>query len=175
MDKMKYPRGLVRYDTENGLDKHLTRNQLLRRIFRPRVLIYTGVLVLICLAVGISIATRSPFRVDVIRDRGTLSRQVDDGYVENVYRLQIMNASEVPQHYSVQAEGLPGLRLSAPVSVDIAPIESHWISVALRVPPETASQLKPGAHEIHFVIERSASPSEPALTLKEKSSFMLPR
>ena len=175
MSKMSYPKGLIRYDTENGLERHLTRGQLLRRVFRPRVLVYGSILLLICAVVGYSIFTRPPFRVDVIRDRGTLARQVDDGYIENIYRLQIMNASEKAQHYTVSAQGLNGLKLSAPVAVDIAPVESHWVSVALRVPPETAGTEKPGAHEVHFVIEQQAAGAEQAYTLREKTTFMLPR
>jgi cytochrome c oxidase accessory protein FixG len=175
MSKMNYQKGLIRYDTENGLESHLTRGQLLRRVFRPRVLIYGSVLLLICAIVGLSIMTRPPFRVDVIRDRGTMSRQVEDGYIENVYRLQIMNASEAPQHYTVTADGLPGIKPTQAVSVNIDPIESHWISVALRVPPETAGTNQPGAHEIHFVIEQQATAAEPAHTLREKSTFVLPR
>ncbi len=179
MRKMNYPRGLVRYDTENGLEQHLSRAQLVRRVFRPRVLIYGAILLAICVAVGYSIATRPPMRVDVIRDRSTLARQVDDGDIENIYRLQIMNATEQPQRYTITAEGLPGLRTSAPVSVDIGAIESHWVSVALRVPATTAAQTSPGSHDIRFIIEQTAPGAAPTpskvYTLRESTTFMLPR
>lgn len=122
-----------------------------------------------------SLALRSPFKVDVIRDRASLARLAEDGYVENVYRLQIMNATETVQHYRVSADGLPGLRLSEPVAVDVAPTEARWLSVGLRVPPETAAQTAIGAHEIHFTIERTATPTDAARNLREKSTFVLPR
>jgi cytochrome c oxidase accessory protein FixG len=96
MDKMQYPRGLIRYATQNGLQKHLSRTQVIARVLRPRVLVYSGVLVLICAALLTSLFMRTPFKVDVVRDRGALARQVEDGWVENVYRLQIMNA--LPRH-----------------------------------------------------------------------------
>ena len=111
MDRMNLPRGLVRYDTQNGLtQKGLTRKQLLRRVLRPRILIYTTILVLITTAVAISVATRTPFRANVVRDRGVMARQVEDGWLENVYRLQIMNAAEQTRTYRITAEGLPGLK-----------------------------------------------------------------
>ncbi|MBI5270027.1 MAG: cytochrome c oxidase accessory protein CcoG, partial [Burkholderiales bacterium] len=175
MDKMGYARGLVRYDTQNGLREQLTRAQLLRRVLRPRVLVYTAVLALIVTGVGVSIALRTPFKVDVVRDRASLARIVDDGMVENVYRLQVMNATETSQSYTVTADGLQGLALDAPVLFTLGPAEARWVTLALRVPPETASSLSPGAHEIHFTIERVAAGGDGGRRLKEKSTFVLPR
>ena len=175
MDKMGYARGLVRYDTQNGLSQHLTRGELLRRVLRPRVLVYSSVLLLIAAGVATSLALRSPFKVDVVRDRATLARLVDDGYVENVYRLQIMNATESAQTYRVTADGLPGLVLATPVLHRLGPTEAGWVTLALRVPPDTAARTTPGAHEVHFGIERLASDSDSARSLREKSTFVLPR
>ncbi|MEY2687295.1 MAG: hypothetical protein RL375_1493 [Pseudomonadota bacterium] len=175
MDKMGYARGLVRYDTQNGLAQHLTRAERLRRIFRPRVMVYTAVLILILTALSTSIAMRSPFKVDVVRDRASLARQVDDGQIENVYRLQIMNATEQVQRYRVSADGLPGLHLRDAAEIEVLPTEARWISVALRLPPESAAQARAGAHEIHFSIERRASVGDEARSLREKSTFVVPR
>jgi len=175
MKKMNYAPGLVRYDTQNGLAQNLTRAQRLRRIVRPRVIAYTAVLLLIISALATSIALRSPFKVDVVRDRSTLARQVGEGEIENVYRLQIMNATESPQQYRVTAEGLPGLRIIDMHAVTVAPTEARWIAVTLRVPPQTATSIPPGAHEIHFTIEREAQRTDLARTLREKSTFVLPR
>jgi cytochrome c oxidase accessory protein FixG len=175
MVKMNYAKGLVRYDTQNGLAQHLTRSQRRRRILRPRVLVYTAVLILIVAALATSIALRSPFKVDVVRDRGAMARQVEDGEVENVYRLQIMNATEMTQNYRISVDGLPGLHLRDAVAVSVAPTEARWVSVTLRVPVETATQTPAGAHEVHFNIEREAQGSDPARRLREKSTFVLPR
>ncbi|MEY4748809.1 MAG: hypothetical protein RIQ60_1023 [Pseudomonadota bacterium] len=175
MDKMGYARGLVRYDTQNGLAQHLTRSERLRRILRPRVLVYTAVLVAIVATLATSIALRPPFKVDVVRDRASLARQVDDGQIENVYRLQIMNATEQVQRYRVSAEGLPGLRLRDAVDVEVLPTEARWISLALRLPPDAAAHARSGVHEIHFSIERPAHGDDDARTLREKSTFVIPR
>ncbi|RZI98679.1 MAG: cytochrome c oxidase accessory protein CcoG, partial [Rubrivivax sp.] len=51
MDKMGTPRGLIRYDTENGMSQQLTRAQRWRRVLRPRVLIYATLL--LALSVGV--------------------------------------------------------------------------------------------------------------------------
>ena len=91
MQKMDYPKGLIRYSTENGVVHGWSRLQMFRRALRPRVLIYGAVLSAASVAFAASVALRSPFQFDVIKDRGTLARIVDEGAVENVYRIQIMN------------------------------------------------------------------------------------
>ncbi len=173
MDKMGTPHGLIRYDTENGLEQRLTRAQRWRRVLRPRVLVYSVVLLAICGALLWSVASRHSFRVNVVRDRASLARLVEDGWIENVYRLQVMNATEATQHYRIEAEGLPGLKLSQATSVELAPTEARWVAVALRVPPEAAQQLKPGAHPMHWHIRREGDGGDE--TVVEKSTFVLPR
>ena len=173
MDKMGTPHGLIRYDTENGLEQRLTRAQRWRRVLRPRVLVYSTVLLVICVALLWSIASRHSFRVNVVRDRASLARLVEDGWIENVYRLQLMNATESPQRYRIDAEGLPGLKLSQAATVELGPTEARWVAVALRVPPEVAQQLKPGAHPMHWHINREGGAA--GETVVEKSTFVLPR
>jgi len=171
MDKMGTPRGLIRYDTENGLEQHLTRAQRLRRVLRPRVLVYSTVLLLICAAVLFSLASRHGFRVDVVRDRAALARLVEDGWIENVYRLQIMNATEATQRYRLEAEGLPSLQLGQATVVELGPAEARWVAVSLRLPPEAAQALKPGAHPMRWLVRRDGDGD----TVAEKSTFVVPR
>ena len=179
MEKMQYPKGLIRYDTQNGLAQHLTRSQRLARIFRPRVLVYSAVLGVILLAFFISLAMRHPFRVDVVRDRAALARQVDDGQVENVYRLQIMNATEAPQRYRVAVQGLPGIVLGAVSQPTLASAEARWLTLSVRLPAATAQQAGPGAHAIQFEVGlvdtdvRGQASTRAEVT--EKSTFIVPR
>jgi IG-like fold at C-terminal of FixG, putative oxidoreductase len=78
--------------------------------------------------------------LDVVRDRAPLARQTGDGEVGNVYRLQIMNTTERPQRYRISADGLPGLKVLDARPVQVAPTEAQWVSVTLRVPPQTADR-----------------------------------
>jgi cytochrome c oxidase accessory protein FixG len=176
MDKMNYPRGLVRYATQNGLAEHLDRPQMIRRILRPRVLVYTAILFVILGLFAWSIAVRNPFRVDVVRDRSSLARVVDEGRVENIYRLQVMNNAEMPQRYTFKVEGLPGLAITDRAQVTIGPAEAQWVTLHVQVPYESGKKVGPGAHPIHFEIERvPAHASDEAVTLREKSTFVVPR
>ena len=83
MDKVGYPRGLIRYGTEIGVERGLSRSEMWGRVLRPRVLIYGAILAAVATAFVASVALRDPFKVDVVRDRGSLARIVADGQVES--------------------------------------------------------------------------------------------
>ena len=174
MDKMRYPRGLIRYATQNG--QAAGRAGLdWRRVLRPRVLVYGVILLAVAGGFVASLAVRSPLRVDVVRDRGTLARLVDEGRIENVYRLQIMNATEQPQHYRVGIAGLDGAEAQLRGDARLGPAESRWVPVAVQVPPQTAAALGPGAHPMRFTITRDAEGAQAAASVVEKSTFVVPR
>ncbi len=174
MDKMDYPRGLIRYATERSLEEG-SEPLTLRRVFRPRVLVYSAVLVLIGGAFVTSLALRSPLRVDVVRDRGALARLVEDGHIENVYRLQVMNTTELPQRYRFAVSGIAGAEASTRGETLLAPAESRWVPLAVQVPPAQAQALGPGAHKLVFRITREAELGEREVTVEEKSTFVVPR
>ncbi len=177
MDKMSYPHGLIRYATQNAQRQGWTNAQMWRRVLRPRVLIYTAILLLIVAAFVASLAMRKPFRVDVVRDRGSLARLVERGAIENTYRLQVMNATESTQRYRVAVTGLEGAVLEADVldaagDVSVGPAESRWVPVNVRLPADVARRLGGGAHVLKFEI---TSTERPAARRVEPSTFVVPR
>ncbi len=176
MDKMGYPRGLIRYDTHNGLEQRLSRAERWRRVLRARVLVYGTILLLIAAGIVTGLALRKPFRVDVVRDRGTLARSVDDGWLENVYRLQIMNATERTQRCHVEASGIEGVTAETRGDAVLAPAEAIWVPVALRVPPRAATAVGPGTHRVDFSVQCTAEGGTGAgARVVEKSTFLVPR
>lgn len=168
MDKMRYPRGLIRFTTQAALANGWDRHAILRRVLRPRVLVYTAILVALSAFVLGSLALRTPLKVDVVRDRASLARIVAGGKLENVYRLQVMNATEQPQRYRISATGLPGLEVASEPEVLVGPAESRWVPVRLQVPYGAAGA---GSHPIHFDI----ATVEGAAHVREKSVFLVPR
>jgi len=168
MDKMNYPRGLIRFTTQNALAGQWSVRQMWRRVLRPRVLVYGCVLLALCVGLLASLVARTPLKVDVVRDRATLSRIVAGGKLENVYRLKIMNATEQPQRYRIAATGLDGLAVAAGAEIEVGPAESRWVPVRLQVPYGSASA---GSHPIEFHIGDSAGQAQVA----EKSVFLVPR
>jgi cytochrome c oxidase accessory protein FixG len=172
--KMNYPKGLIRYATQNSLKEHLRWRQIVQRVIRPRVLVYTAILLLICAAFVASIALRSPFRVDVVRDRASLARLADEGRIENVYRLQIMNAAERPQRYRVTVAGMPGIAVAGGGEVLVKAAEAHWLTLAVQVPPDSAQDAGAGAHPIQFHVDLLGEDGS-LVQVTEKSTFIVPR
>jgi cytochrome c oxidase accessory protein FixG len=168
MDKVGYPRGLVKYSTENAVNQHWTKAQTLRHVLRPRVLIYTAILGAIVVSMAVSLALRTPFKVDVVRDRGTMARIANGGKVENVFRLQIMNATETSQEFHLAVDGLPGLAIASEQDVAVESTQARWVAVRVQLPFDAA---KPDTYPIHFHITAKAS----AATVSEKSVFIVPR
>ncbi|MBL8525367.1 MAG: cytochrome c oxidase accessory protein CcoG [Betaproteobacteria bacterium] len=167
MDKMGYARGLIRYASLNGVSQHLGWREMIRRVFRPRVMIYTAVLWAIIIAAGLSLWNRVPVKVDVIRDRATLSREVGDGLIENVYRLQIMNTQEKARELKISATGVDGLQLTGlPSPLALEPASTRMYTVTLRAPVTSAQK---GSNRIMFHIEPATA--EDDFALQEKSIF----
>jgi cytochrome c oxidase accessory protein FixG len=169
MDKVGYAKGLIKYSTQNGMTNGWTTAQMIQRALRPRVLVYTGILVAICVAVGVSLYMRVPLKVDVIRDRGALAREVEQGYIENVFRLQIMNATESKQRYTISVDGLAGLKLASESDIEVLPTEVRSMAVRIQLPPGAAES---GSHPIHFNIQAVGDASQ---HVNEKAVFLVPR
>jgi cytochrome c oxidase accessory protein FixG len=171
MDKMNYPRGLIRFTTQNALANApaaSAREYIIHRVLRPRVLVYATLLLVLVAGLMGSLALRMPLKVDVVRDRAALARIVAGGRLENVYRLQVMNATEQPQRYRISAEGLAGLALASEAEVEVGPAESRWVAVRLQIPYGSAAA---GAHPIQFGIQAVGGDTH----VREKSVFLVPR
>ena len=105
MDKMNYPRGLVRYTTENALQGKASR------ILRPRVLVYATILAVMISGLAYSMATRTPVILDVIRDRNTLFREAPGDMIENIYTLKLINQSNSPRSFYLEVAGAEDIEL----------------------------------------------------------------
>lgn len=167
MDKMGYPRGLIRYSTENAMLHHWSREQAWRRVLRPRVLVYGVLLALFTGILFYKIATRPDVRVDVLRDRAALSRELPGGWIENVYTLRLMNMAERPRQYTISVSGIPGMKLEGPKTVAMPAAATESIVVSVQVP---AQAVKPGRYDILFEIGVA---DEPENVSREHATFLV--
>ena len=114
----------------------------------------------------------------MVKDRGALARVVDDGAIENVYRIQIMNRTESAQTYRVSASGIAGLTVSAP-PVSVGPAEATSLVVNLRLSDADAQALRglstPVVFELTALDEVHTGAAGPAGVQREKSIFFVPR
>ena len=169
MDKIGAPRGLVRYSTENAMSNKLSPKEVRRRAMRPRVLIYSVILLLIIAASLGSLLTRTPLKLDVIRDRGTMGREVEDGMIENVYRLQIMNTDERPHRYKISVSGIDSIALASPEEVELDATTSRAVPVRVRVAHGKGEK---GSNKIAFELQAL---DEERLHVREQAVFIVPR
>jgi cytochrome c oxidase accessory protein FixG len=169
MDKISAPRGLVRYWTDHAQTYRWSSAQVLRHMVRPRVLIYSTVLLVIVSVFFGTLLTRTPVKMDVIRDRGSMGREVENGQIENVYRLQIMNTDESRHQYHIGVEGIEGITLQGAGEVTLESIESRSVPVDVRVPGGKGSK---GSNKIWFTL---IDTDNPEVSLREKAVFFVPR
>ena len=169
MDKVGFARGLIRYSTDHAMQQGLSSAGIRARALRPRVLIYLAVLLAIVTAFGISLAMRTPLKMDVLRDRGAMGRELDGGVIENVYRLQIMNTSETAHRYRILVDGLPSVRLASADEVTLQGTETRSVPVRVQV---DGGQGAKGSNRIHIAL-RAEDGSD--LQVREEAVFFVPR
>lgn len=178
MDKMGYDKGLIRYSTQNGMMQGWNFDQMVKRLFRPRVLVYTAVVWSLIAAVGVALHMRHDLRVDVVKDRNTQYRLVENGEVENVYRLNLMNASEFPLKVSgtlVKGQGtVESLRLADDANWVLLPTESRWVVVHVRANPD---ELAPGSNRFELKFDslrvKEGAPQDKSLESIVEPAVML--
>ena len=164
MEKMGYPRGLIRYTTQNALQGKKTQ------IVRPRIVIYGLILTAFITAFITILATRIPLQLDVIRDRNQLYRETRD-MIENVYTLKILNMDNQPHEYRITVSGddLEHMQLltdSNPISVNAGEVLD--VPARVRVDEE---ELEHRSSHIYFTIDDAANPD---LKVTEKARFLGP-
>jgi polyferredoxin len=165
MDRMGYPRGLIRYSSENELEKQKTSR------VRPRLLGYGAVLGALIGVFGYSLSHRVPLGLDIIRDRSRLYREFWDGSVENVYTLEIANREDRERTYRIRAAAPIPLELdTGSKSREVTVPGGRQVEVPVRL---HARRVGPEAEKIPvtFTVE---TVDDPHLETTEPSRFVHP-
>nr|WP_242444459.1 cytochrome c oxidase accessory protein CcoG [Advenella sp. S44] len=176
MDKMNYPRGLIRYTSESGMLDRLDNKQARKRLFKPRIYVYIGLLSIFIIGLVVSLSMRTPLRVDIVRDRGVLGREVPGGLIENVYRIQIINMSEKDQNFAVKAvsRDIPAVTVLAgddnSQQIAVPAFSNQWIPIVIRVPVEGSAK---GLHPLTLLIENTDKTAD-KLSVEQDTTFFVP-
>jgi cytochrome c oxidase accessory protein FixG len=167
MEKVGYPRGLIRFSTENVIKNRYPDQDIRSHVLRPRTLIYTAILTTVIVAVATTLYLRVPLKVNIIRDRATLVRETPEGLLENAYRVQIYNTAEQPRRYTVTATGIDGLEMALDEKqpVEVASASSKTLNVRLLADPAKA---RAGSQPVFFHVQ---SIDDEKVKADEKSSF----
>ena len=129
MKKMNYAPRLISFTTEHSLDHGKTR------IFRSRFIGYTLVLCVMTALFLYTIGTRTPLRLDVIRDRAMLFRENSEGLIENIYTLRILNMDDDTHKFVITAEGEYNFNFMGASTVEVPGGEVHTELVRLELDP----------------------------------------
>lgn len=162
MDKMGYAKGLIRYTTENALEGLKTR------ILRPRIFVYIGLISVVSIALLYALVARVPLEIDIIRDRSALYTLSQDGMIENIYNLKVINMQEQTRHYAISASGLEGLRIVGKQEIRVGSGQVADLPLRIQVPPDAILKR---SNTIHFHIE-SIEPAD--VSLSEPARFLGP-
>lgn len=162
MDKMGYQKGLISYTSEEQLSGGTTH------IVRPKLIGYALVLSVMISLLVLDIATRVPLEVDIIRDRGALYRETNEGLIENVYTLKVLNKSQREYSYKISAEGINNLKYIGPNKVTVASGEVFTLPISLAADPY---DLAGKVTEIRFRVE-AVEPADNDIVSLEPSKFL---
>jgi polyferredoxin len=139
MGKLGYPRGLIRYTTQNALDGKVTR------VLRPRILLYGGLLLALLAGFAFGVAGRSPLIAEVLRDRNALYRETATG-IENGYTLKLVNKTDRAQRYSIALQATSDLQM-APHVVEVAAGAVASVPLTVSAPASVH-----GRRDLHFAV-----------------------
>ena len=166
MDQMGYPKGLIRYTTESAVSGEKPR------ILRPRMVVYAVGLLALVSTLVIAIVSRTPLALDIIRDRNALYRESNEGLVENVYTLKLINMDDDEHVYKISVLGIDGIDgIELDIDRNPVPVAAREIlNVSARVRADPYS-LKRSSSTIIFTLEATGDSSH---RVDEEARFLGP-
>ncbi len=158
MFRIGQPRSLIAYDTAANVERRMRGEKARFRFLRPRILLYTGVLVLVSVVMLLGLVERHSMGLDVLRDRNPDFVTLSDGAVRNGYTLKLMNHADRTRDFYLSVSGLPFRNVhvigmesaSMPFRVAVEADKVRALRVLLTVAkPELRAGSTPIEFEIH--------------------------
>jgi cytochrome c oxidase accessory protein FixG len=163
METMGYGESLVRYSSENR-DQHRPS-----RLLRPRLIGYSGLIVVLIFAFSFAVASRIPLDLDIARDRNRLFRESWDGSIENVYTLKVSNREGVARDYEISFESAMPLTYQGEHSIRVEAGATKPVHVSLLLSGDVELNGEPSAI-LFSVRSKGESPFE----VSKASPFRVP-
>lgn len=166
MDKVKRPRGLIRYAS---LDEIEGKPEL--KLFqRPRVLVYLGILALSVFGLLWGLTHLGSIELSIIHDRQPLYVIQSDGSIQNRYEVKVLNKTDEKMTVALSVSGHEHVSVhgyDAPVQVE--PGDVRAFTVFLRIPQK---ELKQERTEVVFTV---SNVNDDSVSTSYKSMFFGPR
>ncbi|EAT13710.1 cytochrome c oxidase accessory protein CcoG [Bermanella marisrubri] len=160
MDKMHYPKGLIRYTNEHALEGKEVH------IFRPKLVGYAIALVAMFGLFGWAVYDRTPLELDVMRDRGQLYSNTSDGRVQNSYNAKVMNMDQKAHDFVITVVGLEGAELDGKTELSLDEGEVGDVPLSIKAVPW---DLEKSRTDIRFIVTR-----DDGLSVEQESRFIGP-
>ncbi len=102
MEKVKRPKGLIRYDSYNGVKEGQ------RKIFTTRAIAYSAVLAVLIIFQAFLFANRTDVEALVLRVPGQLYQKIDETHYSNLFNWEVVNktANDI-EHIEFRIAGMP--------------------------------------------------------------------
>jgi len=165
MDSINYPRGLVRYSSENEL--HGSK----RHWLKPKNLGYGLAILAVSALLVWSVTTRDLTQLSVSQIRQPLYVVLSDGRIQNRYELKITNKSDQVQYYKMELEGLPGAELDMGHFADLSLKMGESVQLHVQI-KQDATQKRQSQKKFSFVLQGTGPGSHPSV--KHPAMFYQP-
>lgn len=127
MEKLGRPKGLVRYDSLNGLAGQK------RRVLRSRLFLYGGLLLISAIALTVGLVGRTPFEANLLRFQG-LPYFLEGTTVRNQFELHLVNKNPVESTFTVRVDSpVPASVVVAQQEVKLGSLESFRLPLFVTV------------------------------------------
>jgi cytochrome c oxidase accessory protein FixG len=121
----------------NGKFKNAVQHFHIRKVFRPRVLMYVAVFASVGLGLLVTLLSRDRLELNVLKDRNPQFVKLSDGSIRNGYTIKVLNMVPVKRDVELSLEGLEGATMVAEPSN-----QPEGRSLKFAVEPDQASPLK---------------------------------
>ena len=161
MDKMGYDKGLISYTTEHRMSGKETH------VFRPRIIVYSVLLLSLIAGVLWAINERVLLRADLLRDRNALYRELPDNKIENVYTLKLINMDFVKHQYRIEVVGNDDIELFISPEPELNPEEVGQFILRMQAPASSGR----GSVKVDV---RFSTIEEPIIERTVSTRFLMP-
>ena len=127
MDTIKYPRGLIKYTSQNQMEAKP------HKLLKPKTIGYALALIIVTGVLFSAILNRQDMELHVQQVRQPLYITLSDGYIQNRYSIKVFNKQERAQEYTLILSGMENARIEIKPSASFSVEGGQSITLDARV------------------------------------------
>lgn len=163
MDKVGRPRGLIAYTTEHNLASASAGPRDGLTLLRPRTILYSAVIALVCGLMGWSLLNRADLEISVLADRNPQFVSLSDGGLRNGYTIKISNKTEVVRAVRIKASGIDGIQTAlvgldgADPVIEVPPADVRAVKLFITLPRAARGNLNGSSTPLVITVSDTTS------------------